>query len=81
MTPLSPYGNGTLAPGIRARVVPGVNGLDVHVLEAGFEPANQPDCDLVLTDRSDWLIEVDLAAIDVFADFGSQLLSDIGCGH
>jgi pimeloyl-ACP methyl ester carboxylesterase len=47
VTPLPPYGNGTLAPGIRARVVPGVNGLDVHVLEAGFEPANQP-CLLLL---------------------------------
>src|SRR5690348_9471756 len=39
MAPLPPYGNGTLAPGIRARVVPDVNGLSVHVLEAGFEPA------------------------------------------
>ena len=41
MTPLPPYGNGTLAPGIRSRVVEGINGLSMHVLEAGFEPVGQ----------------------------------------
>jgi pimeloyl-ACP methyl ester carboxylesterase len=34
---LPPYGNGTLAAGIRSRLVDGVNGMTVHVLEAGFE--------------------------------------------
>jgi pimeloyl-ACP methyl ester carboxylesterase len=33
--------------GIRARIVPGVNGLDVHVLEAGFEMPGRP-CLLLL---------------------------------
>ena len=34
---LPPYGNGTLPPGIRSRIVNNNNGLTVHVLEAGFE--------------------------------------------
>jgi pimeloyl-ACP methyl ester carboxylesterase len=34
---LPPYGNGTLAPGIRSRMIAGVNGLTVHILEAGHE--------------------------------------------
>jgi pimeloyl-ACP methyl ester carboxylesterase len=42
VTQLPPYGNGTLTSGIRARVVPGINGLSMHVLEAGFEPAANP---------------------------------------
>ena len=33
---LPPYGNGTLQPGIHPRMVPNVNGLMVHILEAGF---------------------------------------------
>jgi pimeloyl-ACP methyl ester carboxylesterase len=33
---LAPYGNGTIPPGIRARVIRDVNGLNMHVLEAGF---------------------------------------------
>ncbi len=37
-----PYGNGTLPEGIRSRLLPGINGLTVHVLEAGFEPAGRP---------------------------------------
>jgi pimeloyl-ACP methyl ester carboxylesterase len=39
---LPPYGNGTLAPGIRSRLVNNNNGLMVHVLEAGFESAGRP---------------------------------------
>ena len=34
---LPPYGNGTLPPSIRSRTVSNVNGLTVHLLEAGFE--------------------------------------------
>jgi hypothetical protein len=33
---LPPYGNGTLPPDIRSRAIAGVNGLSVHVLEAGL---------------------------------------------
>jgi hypothetical protein len=33
---LPPYGNGTLSPGIRSRIVSGVNNLDVHILETGY---------------------------------------------
>jgi pimeloyl-ACP methyl ester carboxylesterase len=39
---LPPYGNGTLAPGIRSRIVNGVNAMAVHVLEAGFEVPGRP---------------------------------------
>ncbi len=39
---LSPYGNETLPMGIRSRMVSNVNGLDVHVLEAGFEVPGRP---------------------------------------
>src|SRR6266481_9497616 len=39
---LPPYGNGTLAPGIRSRAVSNVNGMTVHVLEAGFERSGRP---------------------------------------
>jgi pimeloyl-ACP methyl ester carboxylesterase len=39
---LPPYGNGTLPAGIRSRVVTGVNGLTVHMLEAGFEESGRP---------------------------------------
>src|SRR6516165_9711951 len=34
---LPPYGNGTLSPGIRSRPIANVNGLTVHILEAGYE--------------------------------------------
>src|SRR5258708_31279173 len=40
--PAPPYGNGTLVAGIRARTVSNVNGLSVHVLEAGFETQGRP---------------------------------------
>ncbi len=39
---LPPYGNGTLAPGIRSRAVGNVNGMTVHLLEAGFEVPGRP---------------------------------------
>src|ERR1700721_2414895 len=39
---LPPYGNGTLPPGVRSRPGGNVNGLTVHMLEAGFETANRP---------------------------------------
>src|SRR5262249_33101912 len=39
---LPPYGNGTLPPRIRSRTVANVNGLTVHVLEAGFEEPGRP---------------------------------------
>jgi pimeloyl-ACP methyl ester carboxylesterase len=37
LSTLPPYGNGTIAAGIRSRVVANVNGLSVHMLEAGFD--------------------------------------------
>jgi pimeloyl-ACP methyl ester carboxylesterase len=39
---LPPYGNGTQPAGIRSRSVANVNGLTVHVLEAGYETAGPP---------------------------------------
>src|SRR6266545_1566659 len=44
---LPPYGNGTLAAGIRSRGVNNNNGLMVHVLEAGYESTGRP-CLLLL---------------------------------
>ena len=41
------YGEGTLPPGIRSRFVDGINGLTMHVLEAGFEGKDRP-CVLLL---------------------------------
>jgi pimeloyl-ACP methyl ester carboxylesterase len=37
-----PYGNGTLPPGIRSRLISNVNGLSVNVLEAGFDKPDRP---------------------------------------
>lgn len=37
-----PYGNGTLPAGIRSRHIANVNGLTVHILEAGFETPGRP---------------------------------------
>lgn len=42
-----PYGDGTLPAGVRSRLVSGVNGITMHVLEAGFEPAGRPGVLLV----------------------------------
>src|SRR5215471_20543043 len=39
---LPPYGNGTLAAGIRSRRIPGVNGLTVHLLETGYQTSGRP---------------------------------------
>src|SRR5262249_2567278 len=39
---LPPYGNGTLPPGIRSRSIANVNGLTVHILEAGYETSGRP---------------------------------------
>src|SRR6266550_3153265 len=39
---LPPYGNSTIPPGIRSRTVANVNGLTVHMLEAGYETAGRP---------------------------------------
>jgi pimeloyl-ACP methyl ester carboxylesterase len=41
------YGAGTLPPGIRSRLVAGVNGITMHVLEAGYEAAGRPGLLLV----------------------------------
>src|ERR1700756_2531886 len=37
-----PLETATLPPGIRSRFVRGVNGLDIHILEAGYAPADRP---------------------------------------
>jgi pimeloyl-ACP methyl ester carboxylesterase len=39
---LPPYGNGTVPAGIRSRAIANVNGLSVHILEAGFEIPGRP---------------------------------------
>jgi pimeloyl-ACP methyl ester carboxylesterase len=44
---LPPYANSILPSGIRSRIVPNINGLAMHVLEAGFEPKGRP-CILLL---------------------------------
>lgn len=42
MTTLTPYVEGTLPAGVRSRFVHGINGLTMHVLEAGFEAGDRP---------------------------------------
>jgi pimeloyl-ACP methyl ester carboxylesterase len=44
---LPPYGNSTLSSGIRSRLVTNINGLAMHVLEAGFETKGR-ECILLL---------------------------------
>ena len=44
---LPPYGNSTLPSGIRSRIVTNINGLAIHVLEAGFESKGR-QCVLLL---------------------------------
>ena len=39
---LPPYGNGTIPAGIRSRQIPNVNGMTVHILEAGYETPGRP---------------------------------------
>lgn len=41
------FGAGTLPPGIRSRIVSGVNGIAMHVLEAGHESPGRPGVLLV----------------------------------
>ena len=40
--PMPPYGDGLLPDTIRSRTVAGINGLSVHLLEAGFESRGRP---------------------------------------
>ncbi len=40
--PIGPYAADLLPPGIRSRLVDNINGLRMHVLEAGYEPRNRP---------------------------------------
>jgi pimeloyl-ACP methyl ester carboxylesterase len=47
MSTISPLAPSVLPDGIRARLVPGINGLTMHVLEAGFETPGHP-CLLLL---------------------------------
>jgi pimeloyl-ACP methyl ester carboxylesterase len=42
MTEIAPLESAALAPGIRSRFVPAINGLRIHMLEAGFEPKGRP---------------------------------------
>ncbi len=42
MTVIGPLGSDVLPAGIRARLVENINGLTMHVLEAGFETSNRP---------------------------------------
>src|SRR5689334_1568315 len=39
---MQPLPSSVLPNGIRARILPGINGLDFHVLEAGFETKGRP---------------------------------------
>src|ERR1700682_5921730 len=39
---LPPYGNSTVPSGIRSRTVSNVNGMSVHILEAGYETSGRP---------------------------------------
>src|SRR5215467_9339793 len=47
VTALAPMQAAQLKPGVRSRFVAGVNGMTMHVLEAGFEAADRP-CALLL---------------------------------
>src|SRR5215469_12148403 len=42
LTSLPPYGNSTLPAGVRSRSINNINGLTVHLLEAGFEATGRP---------------------------------------
>src|SRR5256885_16699095 len=39
---LPPYGKGTLPAGIRSRQIANVNGMTVHILEAGYVTPGRP---------------------------------------
>ena len=45
--PLAPLSAGVLPAGIRSRLVTGVNGITMHVLEAGYEGGPRPGLLLV----------------------------------
>jgi len=45
MTDLPPLESAVLPAGIRSRFLDGINGLRMHVLEAGFAPFQQPGYD------------------------------------
>jgi pimeloyl-ACP methyl ester carboxylesterase len=47
MQPDTSYGAGTLPSGIRSRVIAGVNGISMHVLESGFDSPGRPGLLLV----------------------------------
>jgi len=47
MSTIGPLDSALLPPGVRARILRGVNGLDMHLLEAGFETPGRP-CLLLL---------------------------------
>jgi len=42
MTQLAPLADAALPAGIRSRFVDGINGLRMHILEAGFEQEGRP---------------------------------------
>jgi len=42
MTDIGPLQSAVIAPGIRSRFVPDINGLRIHVLEAGFDTKGRP---------------------------------------
>jgi pimeloyl-ACP methyl ester carboxylesterase len=42
LSALPPYGNGTLPAGLRSRKIANVNGMNVHILEAGYETPRRP---------------------------------------
>ena len=47
MTELPPLEADVLPPGLRARFVPDINGLRIHMLEAGYDTPDRP-CILLL---------------------------------
>ena len=42
MTDIGPLESAALAPGIRSRFAPDINGLRIHILQAGFEAEGRP---------------------------------------
>src|SRR3954465_6576119 len=42
MTALSPLPSAVLPPGIRSPLLDGINGLSIHILEAGFQDQARP---------------------------------------
>src|ERR1700682_2864867 len=42
LSKLPAYGNGTIPAGIRSRQIANVNGMTVHILEAGYETPGRP---------------------------------------